>query len=400
MSMVVDLHVHVGEMKISLDQVVQAGKDKGLDGLCITDHDRFPLHAEMLRHISRLEGFHLFCGMEVKCLEGHVVTFGYPHSRERILSFDELRQRVGADGVMICAHRYNDGAASLGDVIYQVSDDLVALESFCGDKNPEHVERVIKAAKVLNLPTVGSSDAHSPSALGSSVTVFADDFDDEDGLIDALKAGRFRARQGPPANDSTGNPGSADVHAQKRNCICAGPDRAREEFFSDPEPYLRALAATYADADSLRERLLADRHGYVRCMVARYASSDALRGRLVGDPDSKVRQTVAEYAASDEVRQELVDDAETAVRTAVASFLHSDDLRRCLMDDGAVAVRHAVARFARSNALREELLSDDHWAVRYTAAEWDKSHRMRKRLLDDPDPMVRDAAAKYLLTST
>ena len=86
--MLIDLHMH--EMTYSKDsflklsQIVEIAKEKGLDGISITDHDSMGLK-DYAAEYSEKTGFPIFTGIEYYSLQGDIVAFGiedYP--RERI----------------------------------------------------------------------------------------------------------------------------------------------------------------------------------------------------------------------------------------------------------------------------------------------------------------------------
>lgn len=85
--MLIDTHMH--EMTYSkdsflkLDEMVRIARAKGLDGICITDHDSMGLK-EYAAEYSRRENFPIFTGIEFFSLQGDIVAFGieeYPKER-------------------------------------------------------------------------------------------------------------------------------------------------------------------------------------------------------------------------------------------------------------------------------------------------------------------------------
>jgi hypothetical protein len=76
--MKIDLHCHT---KYSLDNVFDPGQlireayEKGLDGVCITDH--FSVEASgPVDKIKKPEGFLVFRGVEISTTLGHMLAFG------------------------------------------------------------------------------------------------------------------------------------------------------------------------------------------------------------------------------------------------------------------------------------------------------------------------------------
>ena len=85
--MFVDTHMHEctysTDSFLSLKEIVEIAKQKGLDGICITDHDSMGLK-ETAEAYSRETGFPIFVGIEYYSLQGDIVAFGietYPDRR-------------------------------------------------------------------------------------------------------------------------------------------------------------------------------------------------------------------------------------------------------------------------------------------------------------------------------
>lgn len=63
--------------------MVEIAKRRGLDGICITDHDSMGLK-EFAAEYSEKTGFPIFVGIEFYSLQGDIVAFGiedYPKER-------------------------------------------------------------------------------------------------------------------------------------------------------------------------------------------------------------------------------------------------------------------------------------------------------------------------------
>ncbi len=60
---------------MSVDELIEAAKDRGLDGVCLTEHDTF-WSEEEIRTLSRRHGFLVLGGAELNTYAGHVLVFG------------------------------------------------------------------------------------------------------------------------------------------------------------------------------------------------------------------------------------------------------------------------------------------------------------------------------------
>ena len=77
--MLVDMHLHEctysSDSKISLEEIVTTARGRGLDAVCITDHDSMGLK-ETAERYSRETGFPIFVGVEYFSLWGDITAFG------------------------------------------------------------------------------------------------------------------------------------------------------------------------------------------------------------------------------------------------------------------------------------------------------------------------------------
>ena len=76
--MFIDLHIHEKRFSkdsfISLEEIVEIAKAKGLDGICITDHESMGLR-EYAAEYSAKTGFPIFVGIEYYSLQGDILNF-------------------------------------------------------------------------------------------------------------------------------------------------------------------------------------------------------------------------------------------------------------------------------------------------------------------------------------
>lgn len=121
--MFIDTHMH--EMTYSkdsflaLDQMVQIARMKGLEGICITDHDSMGLK-EYAAEYSKDTGFPIFVGIEYYSLQGDIVAFGiedYP--TERIPAQDFIDLVNAQAGVCFAAHPFRNNNRGLEENLQQ-----------------------------------------------------------------------------------------------------------------------------------------------------------------------------------------------------------------------------------------------------------------------------------------
>jgi len=201
----IDLHNHTSPLSACsyLDPqelVREAGRLK-LDGICLTEHQVVWDPAEIDR-LADDGGIRIFRGNEYTTNQGDVLVFGFYRDIKDLMLIQELREEVQkAGGYMIAAHPFRGfktfGIGQLQMTVEQackrkVFDHVDAIEVLNGKLSDDENEMARKVAEKLGLPGTAGSDAHRVDEIATAVTIFDDDIRDEDQLVAALHAGRFR----------------------------------------------------------------------------------------------------------------------------------------------------------------------------------------------------------------
>jgi len=192
----IDLHIH---SRYSTDndsdpeETVLRAIELGLHGIAFTEHYYYEASepVETLKEKFR-NSIMIFRGVEFSAAEGHCLVFGADTDKLGIKYApvaDVIRMVTRAGGVVIPSHPYRPGT-SLGDMIRRI-DGFAALEGYNGANMHAYNEKAVAAARALNLPYTGGSDAHSPQEVGSCYTVF-DNSVTYDNFIHLLRQGGFR----------------------------------------------------------------------------------------------------------------------------------------------------------------------------------------------------------------
>ena len=206
--MLIDLHTHTQPLShdslLTADDLIEAAKAAGLDGVCLTEHDFF-WEPEKVSGLHRLHDFLVIPGIEVNTEDGHIVVFGlerYVYGMHRMVELSALVE--AAAGVMIAAHPYrrqlpfelrHDGDWS--EALAQAAANpaythVAAIESYNGRGSERENAFSRELAARLGLPEVAASDAHAGGDVGRCATEFEGRINDLGELIGALKAHRFR----------------------------------------------------------------------------------------------------------------------------------------------------------------------------------------------------------------
>ncbi|MCT8977435.1 PHP domain-containing protein [Clostridium sp. CX1] len=192
--MIIDTHIHESkyslDSEISLKDIVKRAKEIGLDGVCITDHESNEIMEEAHEY-SKSTGFLILVGAEILTYQGDILVFGLKDLPKKMLPAKELIELVHKNkGVAISAHPYRNNNRGMGDYIKVAKSlGLNGVESFNGSTEPHQNLHAYSLATELNIPSIGSSDAHVIENIGKYATVFPNGIRDERDLIDAIKAG-------------------------------------------------------------------------------------------------------------------------------------------------------------------------------------------------------------------
>ncbi|MCB6416240.1 PHP domain-containing protein [Faecalimonas umbilicata] len=190
--MFIDLHMH--EMRYSkdsflkLEEMVVIAKEKGLDAICITDHDSMGLK-KFAQEYSKLVDFPIFVGIEFYSLQGDIIAFGieeYPDHRVSAQEFIDYVKERG--GVCYSAHPFRNNRRGLEGHLNEVTG-LDGIEVLNGSTKTDACRTAAEYAKKLGLIPVGASDCHVPEKVGICATYFPQDIRTPDDLVKAFKEG-------------------------------------------------------------------------------------------------------------------------------------------------------------------------------------------------------------------
>jgi predicted metal-dependent phosphoesterase TrpH len=202
--MLLDLHVHTTACSpcsiMSPDELMEGAKQAGLDGICITEHNRI-WPAEDAAALSKKHGLAVLRGMEVTTTGGDILVFGLEEEPQGILTPAALKRKVDeAGGVAIAAHPFRGfllfgfGALSMSleDALENPTFQHVhGLEVCNGRVTQDENAFARKVADAMGLLAVGGSDAHEPESVGRCAVRFESRVEDEQQLIKELLSRRY-----------------------------------------------------------------------------------------------------------------------------------------------------------------------------------------------------------------
>ena len=204
--MLIDLHIHTSPLSacsyMDPQELMQEARRLKLDGICLTEH-QVVWDPDEVDKLAGEAAIRIFRGNEFTTNQGDILVFGFYEDIKELLIIQELRDKVtAADGYMIVAHPFRGfktfGIGQLQLTVEQACQRKVlefvdAVEIGNGKLSPDENEMARKVAEKLGLPGTGGSDAHRVDEVGTWVTVFEKDIEDENELLQELHAGRFKA---------------------------------------------------------------------------------------------------------------------------------------------------------------------------------------------------------------
>ena len=191
---------------MDVDELVDAAKGMGLDGICLTDHDAF-WSVEEIKTLMTRHDFLVIPGSEINTDGGHIVVFGLERYVFGLHKPDFLREQVDqSGGVIISAHPYRRRfleepgrepearadmlSKALSDEFFQGCD---AIEGINGRGTGPQNKFSQDLGVQLSIRTTGGSDAHRLEQLGTAATKFERRITGLRDLIQELQSGRFCA---------------------------------------------------------------------------------------------------------------------------------------------------------------------------------------------------------------
>jgi len=201
--MLIDLHTHTYHLSscssLSLADLIYRSREAGLDGICVTEHDRMWDRHELAR-IAQETGFLLLPGVEITTTQGHVLVYGLNEYVEDLWNLRRLREVADACGaVLVKSHPLRDGnfqARPDGRVANGLEETLRLFDAFevLSGGESEWSNTLAKAiAESYGLKATGGSDVHALSEVGRFATRFERQIGSEADLVKELRAGRFTA---------------------------------------------------------------------------------------------------------------------------------------------------------------------------------------------------------------
>ena len=188
-----DLHVHTtlsSCSQLTLEDILRNARAKGLDGVCITDHQTMDAGRQVKEGIQE-DGLCIITGMEYATPDGDFLIFGPFQNLDDDMGAKELLRMVERlGGIAVAAHPFREGRSITREIIAQQYCRII--EGRNGRDNGIGLKRAADWQARYNVHLVGGSDAHSLEELGRIVTAFENPVRNKKEFISALKSGRYQ----------------------------------------------------------------------------------------------------------------------------------------------------------------------------------------------------------------
>src|SRR5713101_4646202 len=157
-----DLHVHTNRSSdafTSPEQLAIICRNRGLDGLAITDHN--------VLAVDSSDELLILPGIEISTRDGHLIGLGLSQTVPRGLSADETLRRIKAlHGVSIVPHPYDLLRSSVRPHTLEVRPDAIEVINSSSFLHSVTWKRARKLAERENYPMTAGSDSHIPQTIG------------------------------------------------------------------------------------------------------------------------------------------------------------------------------------------------------------------------------------------
>ena len=206
--LIIDLHTHTypksDDSFIDINDLVVEARSRGLDGICVTEHDSFWPQDEITA-ISVKHNFLVIPGAEINTDSGHVLVFGLDKYIFGMHNPEFLQKVVEtAGGVMIAAHPYRRRfleEPALQPGAHEEMLQKALLDSFLPQCNGVEIangrgssaeNRFSKEiALKLGKSGTGGSDSHRLNQVGTVGTSFHNKINNVSDLISEIRSGFF-----------------------------------------------------------------------------------------------------------------------------------------------------------------------------------------------------------------
>ena len=189
--MLVDMHLHAlphsTDSFIVLEQIVTIAREKGLDGICLTDHDSMGGKAFAEEYSKKMD-FPIFVGVEFYSLQGDITAWGIDSFPDHRVDAQEFIDHVNrSQGFCVSCHPFRNNKRGLEDNLGRVKG-LHGIEVLNGSTPMDTNRIALRWCRELGLQPIGASDAHVTEQVGKYVTWLPERVDTLPDFVELLRS--------------------------------------------------------------------------------------------------------------------------------------------------------------------------------------------------------------------
>ena len=191
--MLIDLHCHTLPLSscsaLAADELVALAAERGLDGVCLTEHDRAWPDDE-LANLRARSSIAVFRAVELTTDLGHILALGLPARYFSAIAREVAAAARETGALLFLAHPARDG---LLRVTHETVDYFESVEAVNGSDTRLQNMAASGLAKGFRLPGIGGSDAHTKDEVARAATRFEANVRTDAELLEALRSGNYAA---------------------------------------------------------------------------------------------------------------------------------------------------------------------------------------------------------------
>lgn len=195
----VDMHLHTAGSYDCLsdpEAVLQAALARGVDRICVTDHNEIAVALELKRrHPDRI-----IVGEEIRTAEGVDIIGLFLQERiEKGTPAREACTRIREQGgVVYVPHPFVGGKGGGGRILGEIADLVDAVEGFNARIHFQRLnDRAVEWAAAYGAVVGAGSDAHTLAEVGRAYVEVPPFADEPSAFLAALRQGRVHGRLSP-----------------------------------------------------------------------------------------------------------------------------------------------------------------------------------------------------------
>ena len=195
-----DLHIHstYSDGRCSPKDIIIEAINKGIDIISITDHNSFRGAIVAARYARELPDSPIvIIGNEVRTDLGDILVYCQEEFDAPRNVFELIDRAHENNCLVVPAHPFDIMRHGVGDHIFNIRG-WDAIEVWNASAPPNANREAIKAARLLGLPGLASSDAHVPEYIGAAYTLIELEELSVESVLKAIKKGYVQPHYGYP----------------------------------------------------------------------------------------------------------------------------------------------------------------------------------------------------------